>query len=126
MGNKVKKDLNKIARIEKAIREKYGEEAIKNPNGSWDETKEQKYLKDLKNFHNRPSRPRNTEEYPGFLLKNKKSKKIVDRNCPTCESYSFSSDDDMYMIKFGCCFNCYVEYIEDREERWKSGWRPNK
>lgn len=122
----MKKDINEIARIEKAIREKYGEEAIQNPNGNWDETKEEKYLQDLKKFHNRSTRPRKTEEKPGFLLKNSKSKKVVDRNCPTCGSYSFSGDDDVYMIKFGCCFNCYIQYVEDREERWKSGWRPNK
>lgn len=51
-----KKDLNEIAKIEKAIKEKYGEEAIQNPKGSWDKEKELKYLKDLKDFHERKSR----------------------------------------------------------------------
>jgi hypothetical protein len=22
------------------------------------------------------------------------------------------------------CVNCFIEFIEDREDRWKSGWRP--
>ena len=34
-----KKDLNKIAAIEKAIKEKYGEEAIYNPRANCDEVK---------------------------------------------------------------------------------------
>ena len=30
------------------------------------------------------------------------------------------------MSKFECCFKCYIDYVEGREDRWKSGWRPNK
>jgi len=26
---------------------------------------------------------------------------------------------------WGCCMNCHIEFIEDREERWRSGWRPS-
>lgn len=120
-----KRDLNEIAKIEKAIKDKYGEEAIKNPNGSWDKEKEEKYLNELKNFYQRSSRKRTTEEAAGFVVKNKKSKNQVDRTCPVCRSYSFSARDDLYMVKFDCCFNCYIQYVEGREERWKSGWRPN-
>ena len=32
--------------------------------------------------------------------------------------------DDLYMNKFDCCFNCYIQYVEGREARWHSGWRP--
>ena len=121
----MKKDLNKIARIEKAIKDKYGEEAIQNPKGSWDKTKEEKYLENLKDFHERSSRSKKTEELNGFKLKSKKTSHHVNRTCPVCKSYSFSSRDDLYMTKFECCLNCYIQYIEGREERWKSGWRPN-
>ena len=118
-------DLNEIAKIEKAIKEKYGEEAIQNPKGSWDKEKEAKYLEDLKAFHERPPREKTTEELSGFLVKAKKTREAVDRTCPVCSSYSFSKSDDLYMTKFNCCFNCYIQYVEGREERWKSGWRPN-
>ena len=37
------RDLNEIAKLEKAIKEKYGEEAIQNPKGTWDKEKEDKY-----------------------------------------------------------------------------------
>jgi len=75
-------DLNEIAKIEKAIKEKYGEEAIQNPKGSWDKEKESKYLEDLKAFHERPSREKTTEELSGFLVKAKKTREVVDRTCP--------------------------------------------
>lgn len=121
-----KKDLNDIAKIEKAIKEKYGSEAIQNPKSSWDKEKEIKFLKDLKDFYSSKKRQKQTEEQNGFVVKSRKTKNATDRTCPTCGSYSFSERDDVYMIKFGCCFECYIQHIEGREERWNSGWRPNK
>ncbi len=122
----MKKDLNEIASIEKAIKEKYGEEAIQNPKKSWDEEKEKKYLEDLKHFYKKKEKNRRTEEKEGFLIKSKKASISQERTCPVCGSYSFNTKDDLYMNKFDCCFTCYVQYVEDREERWKTGWRPNK
>ena len=119
------KDLNQVAKIEKAIRDKYGEEAIQNPKGSWDKEKEQKYLEELKSFYDRSKRSRVVEQEEGFIIKTRKTAHQVNRSCPVCGSYSFSSRDDIYMVKFDCCQNCYIQYIEGREERWKSGWRPN-
>ena len=121
-----KTDLNEIAKIEKAIKEKYGEEAIQNPKGTWDKEKESKYLEDLKTFYKRSSRQKTTQVVGDIRVKEKKNSYKVERTCPVCGSYSFSSQDDLYMTKFDCCFECYVQYIEGREERWKSGWRPNK
>lgn len=119
------RDLNEIAKIEKAIKEKYGEEAIQNPKGSWDQEKENKYLEELKAFYERSTRQKTTEVVGDITIKTKKTNNKVDRNCPVCNSYSFSGQDDLYMTKFECCFQCYINYIEGREERWKSGWRPN-
>lgn len=119
------KDLNEIARIEKAIKEKYGEEAIQNPKGSWDKEKETKYLKELKIFYKRSKRKKELQESDGFIIRSKKAKTDISRTCPVCSSYSFSEKDDLYMVKFECCYDCYIQYIDGREERWKSGWRPN-
>ena len=56
------------------------------------------------------------------------SKKLLNRDskraCPVCETYSFQIKDDVYMNKFDCCFDCYIQWVEGREERWKTGWRP--
>ena len=118
-------DLNQIAKIEKAIKEKYGEDAIQNPKGTWDKEKEAKYLEDLKAFYERSYRQKKTEVVGDIKIKTKKSSYKVDRTCPVCGSYSFSHQDDLYMTKFECCFNCYIQYVEGREERWKTGGRPN-
>ena len=56
------------------------------------------------------------------------SKKLINRDsnrkCPVCEKYSFKVQDDIYMLKYECCEKCFIQYIEDREERWLKGWRP--
>tara|TARA_R100001443_G_scaffold112132_1_gene125436 strand:+ start:515 stop:886 length:372 start_codon:yes stop_codon:yes gene_type:complete len=119
------KDLNEIAKIEKAIKEKYGDEAIQNPKGSWDQEKENKYLEDLKAFYKRDLRKKTTEVVGDIKIKARKSSNQVERKCPVCASYSFSGRDDVYMTKFNCCFDCYIQHVDGREERWKSGWRPN-
>ena len=43
----MKKDLNDIAAIEKAIKQKYGDDAIQNPKKHWDQEKEKKFSKNL-------------------------------------------------------------------------------
>ena len=121
----MKRELNEIAAIENAIKEKYGEEAIQNPKKSWDEEKERKHLKELKEFYKKKEKNRKLEEKEGFLIKNKKASNPQSRTCPVCSSYSFHAKDDLYMNKFECCFDCFIQYVEGREERWKTGWRPN-
>jgi len=126
--SKDNKDYNYIAKLEKAIAEKYGAEAIKNPKSLWTKEKEQKYLQDLKDFYKRENENRNDEkEMIGDMFVSKKFlERKVDRDCPVCDVYSFDRKDDLYMNKFQCCFGCYIQYVEGREERWKSGWRPDE
>lgn len=26
---------------------------------------------------------------------------------------------------YGCCIDCFIQFIEGREQRWKDGWRPS-
>ena len=108
------KDPNYAVKVEQAIAEKYGEEAVVNPKSQWDEEKEKEYLGQLKDVYKvgMPSEDFDKEE----------SK----RSCPVCNTYSFKSYDDVYMTKFECCRNCYIQWIEHREDRWMKGWRPNK
>ena len=121
------KNLNEIAALEKAIEKKYGKEAIQNPKNFWDKEKEEKYLEQLKDFYgNSGHRKSEYETAAGFRIKTKKSKTEDSRLCPVCDEYSFSSKDDLYMNKFDCCFKCYIKFVESREERWNSGWRPKK
>ena len=125
----VSKDPNKIAAIERAITEKYGEEAVQNPKSNWNEDKERQYLEQSRQFYRKQ---RKNDEWQEKVDVNgiKISKKLLNREsikcCPVCGSFPKNSLDDVCLIKFECCNKCYIQYVEDREERWKSGWRPHE
>jgi hypothetical protein len=124
-----KEDPNQIAAVEKAIAEKYGSETIQNPRGNWNETKEKEYLEQMKEFYQKTQL---NEEWQEKIDVNgiKISKKLFNREslkcCPVCNSFAKKSMDDVCLVKFECCFKCYIQYVEDREERWLKGWRPNE
>ena len=123
----MKKDLNQIAKIEKAMSKKFGKESIVNPKSGWDDEKEKEYLEDLKIFYSEESSQGDDKiNEDGFFITRNLINKEVNRVCPVCETYSFSGKDDLYMNKFDCCENCYIQWVENREERWLDGWRPNK
>lgn len=123
-----KKDPNYAIKVEQAIAKKYGDETVVNPKSQWDDEKEKQYLEDLKRLHytNLDMEDLEKEEVNGVFIPKKLLKEESNRSCSTCNTYSFKSRDDVYMTKFGCCFKCYVQYVEGREDRWKNGWRPNK
>ena len=120
------KDPNYAVKVEKAIAEKYGEESVVNPKSQWDDDKEREYLTELKRNYRADKDEVEQIELDGVLISKELLNKESERSCPTCNTYSFKSVDDLYMTKFDCCFKCYIQYVEDREDRWKSGWRPNK
>jgi len=125
----ISKDLNYIAALEKAISEQYGPEAAINPKQGWDEIKEKEYLhlsrqkliRDSKNESNS-----DTVQLDGILIPKKLFSSVQKRKCEHCQTYSFNREDDVYFSKYDACHKCYIKHIEDREERWKQGWRPSK
>jgi hypothetical protein len=30
------------------------------------------------------------------------------------------------MNRFGCCYDCYIDFVEFREEAWNNGERPTQ
>ena len=123
----MKKELNDIAAVEKAISNKYGKEAITNPKSTWDDSKEKEYIEQVKKIaQTQRDDPKKGSkvELNGFLVSEKLINKKSKRTCPVCDVYSFDKKDDLYMNRFGCCFKCYVCFVEGREERWEAGWRP--
>ena len=129
MNRKTEKEINKIAEIEKAIAKKFGIDTIVNPKSLWTDDKEKEYLEQLEQFYSKQRKAReNSEktEEDGFLVPKNLITKESKRVCPVCETYSFSLKDDLYMNKFECCHTCYIQRVEGREERWESGWRPEK
>ena len=121
-------DPNFVIKLEKAISSRWGDEAIKNPKSFWNPEKEKNHQEEAKKFYKRKffhDSQNSKEKYKGFLVSKKLLNRENKRDCPVCKKYSFSAKDDLYMSKFECCFECYVNYVENREERWKTGWRPN-
>ena len=122
------KNYDKIAAIEKAIKEKYGDETIINPTANWDEAKEKEYLEQMKELYERNDKKR---EYQEKIDVNgiKVSKKLLNReqlrSCPVCGRFPKKSLDDVCLLKFDCCNKCYIQYVDGREQRWENGWRPN-
>lgn len=124
------KDWDHIAKIEKAINQKYGKEAIINPSSEWNETKEKEYLEQLKQLSKKQislDEQQEKVEADGFLI----NKKLLTRettilNCSVCTKRLKTVKDDIYNSKFECCQKCYIEYVENREERWLDGWRPGE
>jgi hypothetical protein len=123
-----KKDFDKIAAIEQAIAKKYGKETIQNPRANWDEIKEKEYLDQMRELYKKSNVNKKWEEkidVNGIKV----SKKLFNRDslqrCMVCSSSLKKTADDVCFLKYECCYNCYVQYVEDREERWEKGWRPN-
>ena len=71
--------------------------------------------------------PEETEkvEVDGFLVPKKLLNRDKNKNCPVCDSYLKTIKDDIYLAKYECCDTCYIKFVEGREERWLTGWRPN-
>ena len=118
------KDLNYIAGLEKAIKQKYGEEAVQNPSSNWTPEKEKEYLQQLKENKVKELAADRVEEREGFLFSAKLIKKDSKNVCDVCSNI-LKQQDMLYETKYECCRNCYVQYVEDREDRWKQGWRPD-
>ena len=120
---------DRIAAIEKAIKEKYGSDTIVNPKSNWDEDKEKEYLKQMKELYDKTNKK---QDYAEKIDVNgiKISKKLLNReslkNCPVCGTFPRSVRDDVSLIKFECCNKCFIKHVEGREERWLKGWRPNE
>lgn len=111
------KDPNHLIKIEKAIQDKYGDEAIQNPKANWDPEKEKDFLKQIREI-SKTEKPKEKIEVDGVLMPKKLFTKESERTCPVCKVYSFDMKDDLYMAKFKCCFKCYIQHVEGREEKW--------
>ena len=124
-----RKDPNFAIKVENAISEKYGVETVQHPQKDWTTEKEQDYLEQLKLLNqklDKISEKLEKVEVQGVLLPKKLLNKDNNRSCPVCHTYSFDTRDNVYMTKYSCCRKCYIQWIEGREERWATGWRPNK
>tara|TARA_R110002020_G_scaffold139739_2_gene310740 strand:- start:338 stop:676 length:339 start_codon:yes stop_codon:yes gene_type:complete len=107
----MKKDQNYIAGLEKAIAEKYGEEAVQNPAKHWSPEKEKKYLEQLKKA-NENKTSNKIEQDAGFLLDEKLINKRKVESCQRCDTKIASLNDKVYYNKYKACERCYILYYE--------------
>jgi hypothetical protein len=115
----MEKDFNYIAKLERAIKQKYGEEAIDNPSSFWNEDKEKEYLQQLKEYSKNRQELEDKKikvEQGGFLVNKKLLNKDNKINCSICKKRTKTVKDDIYMNKFDCCEKCYIENIEYKGE----------
>tara|TARA_R110000824_G_scaffold389082_3_gene584976 strand:- start:84 stop:461 length:378 start_codon:yes stop_codon:yes gene_type:complete len=122
------KDPNYVAKLEKAIIDKYGKKGIHNPRSDWNPEKEKEYLKELKKINEKHFAQERFQEKinkDGVLLSKKLLMKSGNASCPICTRYDLKVRDEIFILRWECCERCYITYIEGREERWRQGWRPN-
>jgi hypothetical protein len=127
LTHKMKDDLNYIVKLEKAIKQKYGEEAIKNPASQWDSDKEKKYLEQIEDYYKKIAiiEDKQTKvDQGGFLVNKKLLTREIINICSVCEKRAKTAKDDVCINKFQCCEKCFIEFVEGREQRWLQGWRP--
>tara|TARA_R110002060_G_scaffold62027_1_gene71436 strand:- start:8970 stop:9386 length:417 start_codon:yes stop_codon:yes gene_type:complete len=123
----MKKDLDYVAAVETAMAEKYGKRTVQDFRHEWTPEKEESYLAQLK--ESRMATDAHTTETicddgPQIKIFKRREHIHSDRTCPVCKTYSFSARDDLYMNRFKCCWDCYIEFVNHRFERWQEGWRP--
>ena len=126
----VRRNPGQVQAISEEIVRCFGEEAGKMASEHVTEEDKRKF-KECKeeSDQKRAESRRQTEKIDagGFIISKKTmAKPKLERTCPVCNTFSFCSKDDVYMLKFGCCEHCFIIHIEGREERWKKGWRPNE
>jgi hypothetical protein len=110
-------DQKQISAFEKAIEEKYGENAILDPSSLWTPEKEKSYIEQVKSverfYRQRPSE--NYSDQGGFILKEKLINKKNFKNCSYCGEQAYKANDEVYMTKFNCCFRCYICHLEGKK-----------
>ena len=100
------KDWDYIAKVEKAIKQKYGAEAIQNPSSFWDEEKEKEYIEQLKELAAKEEAyEEQTEkvEINGFLVPKKLLSKEGKKKCPVCGSFCLKFLYRVFHLLFTTC-----------------------
>ena len=119
-----KVSLEKLQRIEEAIKTKFGENSVLDPRSLWNDKKEEEYQKQLTELHLKNSlREKSVEkvEKNGVLIQ---KHLFIEENetkdeCGLCENCLLDFRDKTYINKFGTCFECFIQHVEGREEKYK-------
>ena len=97
---------------------------MQHPKAKWTDDKTRIHFSIKRLYKQRDQLESEEEEIDGIFINKKLLNRESSKSCPVCSTYSFKSNDDVYMSKFDCCEKCYIQWVEHREERWLKGWRP--
>lgn len=54
-----------------------------------------------------------------------RNKYKVPFSCPLCKRIMRGKSTQTY-FKHGVCIDCTINFVEGREARWQTGWRPSE
>jgi len=99
-------DKETANQIVEEIGKKFGEKCNTNPRDFWNEEKEQKFQADKKTIEN--NEKEEIIETDKLIVK----KKLFitqkhNNNCPVCKKFNLGIRDEVCLIKFKMCENCY-------------------
>lgn len=122
--------MNKKDYLLQMIKERYGKNALIDPRATGSGLDEEEIRKQLLKFDEkvRKARRKNEKvEKNGFFISKGVLKRAnVERVCPVCNTFSFSTYDDVYMMRFKCCFECYIQHVDGREKQWLENLKKNE
>ncbi len=103
------------AHIEQAIKQKYGNDAVRNPADSIDRIRRKEitseYIESCRKWEEYEEKEEITEEGSVVIIDRKANKGEPKRICKDCgkENLVFTNRDYFYASKHGCCENCYYQ-----------------
>lgn len=104
------KDPNSVAKLEKAIAEKYGPDAIVNPRSRWSEEDEISYQQQLSGSSANTQEIKTVEEErDGYNIEFGRLITAEQRVCSKCGIYSMNTRDSLYLNKFSLCYLCFQD-----------------
>ena len=117
--------------LKKQLHKKYGKETAAQDFRCFLGTRqmEKDYLRQLKEANKKTSSyssRREIKRVGEVEIKKRSTASQTNRTCPVCKTYSFSLKDDLYMNRFSCCYECYLDFVIAREDDWKNGNRPSE
>lgn len=108
------RDPDFLIRLEKALEEKFGKEAVQNVKASWTIEDERKFLQQVAEMKEQTKDKKiEFDEINGILIQKDLFRR--DSSCPRCKNYSFKMSDDFYITRYGCCEVCFIKHIEGRK-----------
>ncbi|NJN96317.1 MAG: hypothetical protein HC875_20480 [Anaerolineales bacterium] len=99
-------DKETASRIIEEIGKKFGEKCNTNPKDFWNEEKEKKFQEDKKSIE--INEKEEITETDKLIVKKKLFiTKKDNNNCPLCKRFNLGIRDEVCLIKFNMCENCY-------------------